>query len=120
MNWKHLPAALALWGLAAPTAEAADVPLTSAQVRSDILGKEVSHNPRHIIIFGTDGKLAVVGGPLGKNGTYRLETDGRICWRMRPPNDAGCFQYYRRGAQLRVRRTDSGSPGDIGPVTVTP
>lgn len=103
---------------AAPAvADAADVPLTEAQVRSEIIGKDVSHSPRHHITFGDDGKLSAGDGMFGKLGTYRLEMDGRICWRMSPPNDAGCFQYYRRGAQLRVRRTDTG--GDIGPVTVS-
>jgi hypothetical protein len=119
MNWKPVLAALVCWSATVPIAEAADVPLNDAQVRSELLGKDVSHGERHHILYSEDGKLSVGGGPLGKLGTYRVEKDGRICWRMGPPNDAGCFQYYRRGAQLRVRRTDPDSPGDIGPVVVS-
>ena len=49
-------------------------------------------------------------------GTYRLEKDGRLC--LKAQGDTPCFQYYQRNGQLRVRWTDSGSPGDIGPATV--
>lgn len=101
---------------AASIAEAADLPLTEAQVRIEIIGKNVTHLERYHRTYNPDGTAAGGDGRFGWMGTYRLEKDGRVC--LKAQGDTPCFQYYRRNGQLRVRRTDSGSPGDIGPVTV--
>lgn len=116
MGWNYTLAVLAFCVAVAPIAEAADVPLTEAQVRAEILGKDVVHLDRYHRTYGADGTVAGGDGRFGWTGTYRLEKDGRVC--MKAQGDTPCFQYYRRNGQLRVRRTDSGSPGDIGPVTV--
>lgn len=116
MNWKHSLAVLALCVAAAPVAEAADVPLTEAQVRVEIIGKNVTHLDRYHRTYNPDGTAAGGDGRFGWMGTYRLEKDGRVC--LKAQGDTPCFQYYRRNGQLRVRRTDPGSPGDIGLVTV--
>jgi hypothetical protein len=68
-------------------------------------------------MYGDNGTVAGGNGATGWIGTYRLEKDGRVC--MKAQGDTPCFQYYRRDGQLRVRRTDAGSPGDIGPVEVS-
>jgi len=116
MSWKYLLSALVFWGVVVPTAEAADVPLTAARARSEILGKDVNHDGRLHLTYNANGTVAGGDGRFGFSGTFRLEKDGRICWKFR--GYAGCFQYYRRDAQLRVRRTDTG--GDIGSVTASP
>lgn len=116
MSWKYLLAGLAFWSAVVPTAEAADVPLTAAQVHSEIVGKDVNHDGRLHLTNNANGTVEGGDGRFGFSGTYRLEKEGLICWKFR--GDTGCYQYYRRGAQLRVRRTDM-RDGDIGPVTVS-
>jgi hypothetical protein len=116
LNWKLVLVVPVFCVAATSTAHAADVPLTEAQVRVEIIGKNVTHLDRYHRTYNPDGTAAGGDGRLGWMGTYRLEKDGRVC--LKAQGDTMCFQYYRRNGQLRVRRTDSGSPGDIGLVTV--
>jgi len=116
LNSKLVLAISALCVVAASIAHAADVPLTEAQVRVEILGKNVIHLDRYHRTYADNGTAAGGDGRFGWMGTYRLEKDGRVC--LKAQGDTPCFQYYRRNGQLRVRRTDPGSPGDIGLVTV--
>lgn len=117
LSWKYTLSVLTFCVVAAPIAKAADIPLTEAQVRAEILGKDVVHLDRYHRTYGANGRVEGGDGRFGWTGTYRLEKDGRVC--MKAQGDTPCFQYYLRNGQLRVRRTDSGSPGDIGPVTVS-
>lgn len=116
MNWKLVLAVPAFSIAAGSITHAADVALTVVQVRAEIIGKNVTHLDRYHRTYNPDGTAAGGDGRFGWMGTYRLEKDGRVC--LKAQGDTPCFQYYRRNGQLRVRRTDSGSPGDIGPVTV--
>ena len=94
--------------------------LTAAEVRSQIIGlnRSVNHNGQLELSFGPNGKFDGGDGRIGTNGTYRVEADGRVCWK----NDrgfAGCFQYYRQNGALFVRRNDAGNNAIIGPVKVS-
>jgi hypothetical protein len=91
--------------------------LTADEVRSQIITKQIDHDGRLQLTYAANKTFAGGDGRFGINGTYDLQNDGRICWKN-SRGAAGCFQYYRRNGQLRVRRADGQSRDDIGPVTV--
>ena len=68
--------------------------------------------------FDPSGKLSSGDGRTGRMGQYTLQQDGRLCWAI-GTGFSGCFQYYRRGSELRVRRADNANNSDIGPVRIS-
>ncbi len=94
--------------------------LTAAEVRAQIVGptKAVNHNGQLDLTYGADGKFDGGDGRLGTSGTYRVEPDGRLCWKN-SRGTSGCFQYYRQNGALFVRRNDGGNTAIIGPVKVS-
>lgn len=97
--------------------KAADGSLTEAEVRKMIAGNDVQHDEMTFYFKG-DGSFDAADGRTASNGKYSIEKSGNICW-QNSRGFAGCFQYYRRGAELRVRRNDARSKSDISAVTVT-
>ena len=58
-------------------------------------------------------------GRNGRSGTYVVRPNGHLCWRE-STGVAGCFQFYRQGPTMRIRRVDAGRNDDLGAVTVGP
>lgn len=96
--------------------QCADVPLTSAEIHTFIIGQDVEQGDM-LFNFGSDGSYSTSNGVSGGIGRYSLKADGRVCW-TRGDGGSGCFLYYRRGQELRVRRADPLSQFDIGPAFV--
>jgi hypothetical protein len=95
-----------------------DAVLGAGDIRRDIIGKNLNHAGKMDITFGPDGSFASGDGRVGRNGKYRLEADGRLCWQDNMGFD-GCFQYFRENGVLKVRRNDPKSRDLIGIVKVT-
>ncbi len=96
----------------------ADGPLSAEEVRTTFLGKEIEHNGQLTLKYAPNGTFGGGDGRIGTNGTYRIEGDGRICWK----NDrgfSGCFQYYRQRGALYVRRNDASNSDVIGLVKIS-
>jgi len=100
----------------APSAPA-EPALAPNYIRANMLSRAVHHG-KAIYMYYPDGRLEV--SPDGTNvltGSYRIESDGRVCWNTSQLG-RNCFEYYRRGATLRVRRADANNRNDIGAVTL--
>lgn len=106
----------------AGTVHAAPLPgaLTAAEVRAQIVGHSVVNADKTMTwYYHPGGKLEDDDGRNYHAGTYKVEADGRLCWKE---NDgmAGCFQYVRKGKALILHRVDPGHQFELGPVTVGP
>lgn len=110
----RLLAVLASLLLPAMPAAAQDVPLKEAEVRKLIRENEITQREMSFIYL-PDGKFDATDGRMASGGTYRVEKDGRVCWKNSMGIN-GCFEFYRRGKELRVRRNDGNNKGDIGRV----
>jgi hypothetical protein len=96
---------------------AADVPLTRGEVERSLIGRDVEQAGM-LFHFDPGGTYGTSGGGRGGGGRWLLQADGRLCWQA-GANFSGCFQYYRRAGELRVRRADGAGTADIGPVKVS-
>jgi hypothetical protein len=105
-----------------PVPNASSVPstgiLTAAEVNQQIVGRKVQGDGIQWSYY-LNGKYESDDGRVARGGTYVIQPDGRLCW-----NDnigvSGCFQYYRRGGKLLLRRADVNNHSELGSVTVGP
>lgn len=102
----------------AACANAADGALSKLEVMKLISGNSLSQGEM-TFAFKPDGTFDAGNGRTGSGGQYTVQPDGRLCWKN-SHGFAGCFQYYRKGPELRVRRNDAQSKADIAKVTVSP
>jgi len=103
---------------AQPAQRPSDGGLTADEVRRTLLAKEVDHAGKLSFIYKSDGTFDAADGRVASNGKYRIEPDGRVCW-QNSRGFSGCFQYYRKGNAIHVRRNDATSRDEIGPVKLT-
>lgn len=86
-------------------------------IRANLLSRAIHHG-KAVYMYYADGKLeASPDGTSVLTGSYRIEADGRVCWNTSQLG-RNCFEYYRRGGTLRVRRADANNRNDIGAVTL--
>lgn len=118
-------------GLLLAATEAHAQNLTAAQVERMFWGGTARHHHSGGYTdygYSVDGEFSQIGGPyrrgggvaggeLGLMGTYRIEPDGRLCYRV-AATGPGCFRYYRKDGKLHVRRDDAESRRYIGTVTL--
>ena len=96
--------------------------LTAAQVNAQIVGHKVWSEDADGAMtwyYNKGGKYEADDGRNSRGGTYVVRPDGRLCW-TENSGIKGCFQYYRQGGQLRVRRADPDNKFEVGPVKVGP
>lgn len=93
--------------------------LSAEDVRKQLIGMDVEHNGQMSFAFKNDGTFDAVDGRTSSDGRYRIENDGRVCW-QNSRGVSGCFRYYRAAGNLRVKREDAQSNGEIGAVVVAP
>jgi hypothetical protein len=112
---------------ATPPAKAASGPpavagvLGAAEVRSQIVGRRVEAEDGAMTwYYYPTGKYDADDGRNARGGTYVVQADGRLCWTENGGGNRGCFQYYRSGGKLQVRRADPDNRFDLGPVKVGP
>jgi hypothetical protein len=87
-------------------------------VRRTLVGRNVDHSGTMMFRYQNNGTFEAADGRRASGGRYRIEQDGRLCW-QNSLGSSGCFQYYRRGGALHVRRNDASSRAELGKVTVT-
>ena len=117
-----LLASLVLTIPAYAAAPAAGPALTAAEVKAQIVGHRVMHgDPGDSMTFSYErnGTYFADDGRNGRQGKYTVRADGHVCW-TETTGVAGCFQYYRSGKDLRLRRTDPGHLFDLGPAKIEP
>ena len=95
--------------------------LTAAQVRAQIVGHEFAIGTSDDAVTW---RVAANGSYTAEDrlyheGRYTVRPDGLLCWKE-SNGIAGCFQFYRQGKTLRVRRNDPGHHFDLDEVTVRP
>ena len=95
--------------------------LTAQQVKSQIVGHSVSlkddGNGGMTWYFNTDGRYDADDGRNGRSGRYTVQPDGKLCW-TESTGVKGCFQYYRAGSVLKLRRAAPGHAMELGVVTI--
>jgi hypothetical protein len=115
-------ALLAAAGLSAP-ALAGPAPggvLSAAQVNAQIVGHKVEAEDGAMTwYYHKGGKYDGDDGRNARGGTYAVRPDGRLCW-TENSGVKGCFQYYRQGGKLNVRRADPDNNFEVGAVKVGP
>lgn len=94
--------------------------LSAAEVRSQIVGRQVSSEEGMNWYYYPDGKYDADDGRIARGGTYVVRPDGRLCWNDRVGSVSGCFQYYRKGGQLHLRRADPDNTFELGRITISP
>jgi hypothetical protein len=100
----------------APNAPALANALTVDEVRQTLSSASIKHGANNAILYQSDGKFRYFDGRTDNPGTYTIEADGRMCWKL-ITGAAGCFQYYRKANAVYVRRNDPASSQEIGVVT---
>lgn len=109
-------AGLPVAGLAAP----APGVLSAAEVRAEIVGHRVEAEDGGMTwSYGKGGKYDADDGRNARGGTYAVQADGRLCW-TEASGIKGCFQYYRQGGKLNIRRADPDNRFEVGAVKVGP
>lgn len=94
--------------------------LTAAEVKSQIVGHRVAGEDGQMTwYYYRDGKYDGDDGRNARGGTYVVRPDGRLCWTDNA-SISGCFQYYRKGGKLQVRRADPDNNFEVGAVKVGP
>jgi hypothetical protein len=90
-------------------------------VKTQIVGHSVAHGmPSGMTFYYRPGGIYEADdGRNGRSGKYVVKPDGNLCW-TESTGIAGCFQYYRVGAGLHLRRTDPDHKFDLGPAKVGP
>ena len=101
---------------AAPAA--AESMLSAAEVRGSVVGHSVALADGGMTwYFSADGTYDADDGRVSRSGKFSVQPDGRLCWTESTGID-GCFQYYRTGGKLMVRRADPGHDTELGAVTL--
>lgn len=88
--------------------------LSATDVRAELIGKRLAWGDAGTVYL-PNGRFEGVLSGRANNGTYRIEADGRVCWRSMVQ---GCFRFYRQGGALWVKRDDPRSQAVLGQVTV--
>jgi hypothetical protein len=113
--------ALAAIAIAGSRAEAQAVGLgglAAAEVRSQIVGHSVALSDGGMTwYFNPGGRYDADDGRNARSGSYAVRPDGRLCW-TESTGVSGCFQYYRKGGRLFVKRADPGHDFELGAVVV--
>ena len=119
-----LPLTLAVSALAAQAYAATPAPaggvLTAAEVRAQIVGHSVKSADGEggmSWYYYPTGKYDADDGRNARGGSYVVGADGRLCW-TENSGIKGCFQYYRQGKTLHIRRADPDNKFELGPVKV--
>ena len=93
---------------------------TAAQVNAQIVGHKVEAEDGAMTwYYNKGGKYDGDDGRNSRGGTYVVQPDGRLCW-TENSGVKGCFQYYRQGGKLNVRRADPDNKSELGAVKVGP
>lgn len=94
--------------------------LSAAEVNRLIVGHSVALTDGGMTwYFNPGGKYDGDDGRNARGGTYLVRPDGRLCWSDNT-GVSGCFQYYRKGGALMVRRADPGHDFELGQVKTGP
>jgi len=130
MSARRLICIAACIGMLAGASHAAETPkapaaasgiLTAQQVKSQIVGHSVSlkddEDGGMTWYFNADGQYSADDGRNGRQGRYTVQPDGKLCW-TESTGVKGCFQYYRNGGVLKLRRADPGHSMELGVVTI--
>ncbi|MYZ46263.1 hypothetical protein [Propylenella binzhouense] len=115
---RQIDHAFAVCQAAAPQPAAASGNLTAADVRTQLIGRDLAWeaNGQNVVtVYLPNGRFEGVLSGRANNGTYRVEADGRLCWQSIA---RGCFRFYRDGGALWVKRDDPQSQTVLGRVTV--
>ena len=94
--------------------------LTAAEVKSQIVGHSVALTDGGMTWYwNPGGKYDADDGRNGRRGSYTVQADGKLCWKE-STGVAGCFQYFRQGKDVKVRRADPGHDFELGAVKIGP
>jgi hypothetical protein len=94
--------------------------LSAAEVKAQIVGYSVALADGGMTwFFNKNGSYDADDGRNGRAGTFTVQQDGKLCWNE-STGIKGCFQYYRKGGKLLVRRADPGHSTELGAVALGP
>lgn len=92
--------------------------LAAAEVKSQIVGHSVAAEDGGMTwYYHPTGKYDADDGRNARGGVYVVRPDGKLCW-TEQSGISGCFEYYRQGGKLQMRRADPGHDFELGAVTV--